>query len=270
MMSDLELRSPANERASLSIPSAAADTSTAFNGAVCSRFGDEYPIETNVLKLPVESKGRTPAQWSNFLPVTPAVYEDLWRVRSLSVLSGESFPVERETTMLTEWLKPVPDGVYLDVGCSTALYARALSSACPQARTVGLDISAGMLREAARKAAAEGRKVFLIQADAESLPFFADSVDGVCMGGTLNELGKGAEQALRECRRVLKPGGRFFCMFLLESDRWQGRLLQEGAKLGGIRFWTDKESRELFRDAGFRIAGMETHGIVCFARLQAG
>lgn len=268
MPSDLELRSPANERASLLVPSAVSNPAVPFNGSVCSRFGDDYPIEHNVLRLPLESRGRTPAQWTNFVPLTPKVYEDLWRVHSLSILTGGPFPMERETALLLQWLEPKPGGVHLDIGCSTGLYARALSQGCPEAQVVGIDISYGMLREAARKVAQEGRKVFLVQADAAALPFFSGSVDGVCMGGTLNELGKDAEKVLRECRRVLKSGGRFFSMHLLQSDTWQGRLLQEAVKLGGIRFWTRSECQEMFREAGFRNIQLETHGIVCFARMD--
>jgi demethylmenaquinone methyltransferase/2-methoxy-6-polyprenyl-1,4-benzoquinol methylase len=77
-------------------------------------------------------------------------------------------------------------------------------------RVVGVDPSAGMLREA-RKAPA-GPIVF---GRAESLPFRDEMFDMLSMGFALRHV-PSLEVAFREYRRVLKPGGR---ILLLEVSR---------------------------------------------------
>jgi len=92
----------------------------------------------------------------------------------------------------------------LDVACGTGVLAcAALDRVGPQGRVVGLDLNADMLSVARRKSAAidwrEGR--------AEALPFPDGSFDAV-----VSQFGfmffEDRPAALREMRRVLRPGGR--------------------------------------------------------------
>jgi len=79
------------------------------------------------------------------------------------------------------------------------------------------DINASMLREAERRLAARGLGdvVSLVEADAESLPFEDESFDAVVIGFGLRNVTR-QEVALREMRRVLRPGGR---LVVLEFSR---------------------------------------------------
>ena len=72
-----------------------------------------------------------------------------------------------------------------------------------------------MLQKAREKAVTEKINLFLIQANAQQIPFFNDTFDIVAMGGTLNEVSN-TIQVLTEIRRVLRPNGRFFIMYLLK------------------------------------------------------
>lgn len=77
---------------------------------------------------------------------------------------------------------------------------------------VGLDFSRGMLLQA-RSRARHDPTVVLVEADAERLPFRDGSVDVTTCSHAFYELrGEGAERALGEIVRVLKPGGRFLMM----------------------------------------------------------
>ena len=103
----------------------------------------------------------------------------------------------------------------LDVATGTGLLARVAKSVVGQAgRVVGVDPSAGMLREA-RKAPA-GPIVF---GRAESLPFRDEKFDMLSMGFALRHV-PSLDVAFREYRRVLKPGGR---ILLLEVSRPAGK-----------------------------------------------
>jgi ubiquinone/menaquinone biosynthesis C-methylase UbiE len=263
----LELRSPKYERASVVVPEEAAHLQKSFNGTICSNKGDEYPIQNNIVDLLAEDAvDMSWAQSSNHWKVTAALYEDIWRKRSLSILTGDEFPIQKEQELLIKWLNPRRDHRYLDIGCSTALYGRMLKQEAADCEVVSLDFSRQMLEEARLKSEAEEADMYLLRADARYLPFFSATFDGISMGGTLNEL-TDPTKVLYEARRVIKKDGTFFMMHLVKADAWYVRLLQDSTEWGGIKFWTVDESNELFRQTGFRIADQFSKGIVCFTKL---
>ncbi|MEX0608751.1 MAG: class I SAM-dependent methyltransferase [Balneolaceae bacterium] len=264
----LELRSPINERAGISIPDEVAHLSVPFNGSVCSQEGDEYQVKNNIIDLlGKEPEFTSIAQSTNHWKITAAIYEDIWRKRSLSLLSGEEFPIEQEYELLIEWTAPKENGFYLDLGCSTALYGRALKAAQKKATIVALDFSSQMLEEARLKAEADETDMVFVRADGRELPFFRKTFDGIVMGGTLNELTEELK-VLYEAKRVIKKDGVLFMMHLIKSDAWYGRLLQESVSLGGIKFWSVDESNKLFDQAGFTVEDQLVKGIVCFSKLK--
>lgn len=263
----LEFRSPKFEQASVSIPEEVSKLQKSFNGTVCSNKGDEYLIKNNVIDfLGKEPVSMTLAQSTNHWKITASVYEDIWRKRSLSILTGEEFSIEKEQELLIEWLHPQPDKIYLDIGCSTALYGRLVKKAQPGCTLVALDFSKQMLEEARLKAEADHTDLYLLRADARQMPFYGATFDGLMMGGTLNEL-MDPLKVLYESRRVVKKGGLFFMMHLVKADAWYTRLLQDSAEFGGIKFWTVDESNQLFERAGFTIVDQFSKGIVCFSKL---
>jgi ubiquinone/menaquinone biosynthesis C-methylase UbiE len=77
---------------------------------------------------------------------------------------------------------------------------------------VGLDFSRGMLQRARGKIGSTPG-VSLVRADAEQLPFRRGSFDAVTCSHAFYELkGEGAERALEEVARILRPGGSFLMM----------------------------------------------------------
>jgi demethylmenaquinone methyltransferase/2-methoxy-6-polyprenyl-1,4-benzoquinol methylase len=78
-------------------------------------------------------------------------------------------------------------------------------------RAIGVDIAEEMLAIGRKKLAPFGKKVELMQADAESLPFASNRFDAAtCSFGIRNVANPSA--ALKEIYRVLKPNGR--CLIL--------------------------------------------------------
>lgn len=263
----LEFRSPKYEQASIAVPKEVSHLQKPFNGTVCSNKGDEYGINNNIVDfMGEEAVSMSWAQSSNHWKLTASIYEDIWRKRSLSILTGEEFPIEKERELLIEWLDPKPGKFYLDIGCSTALYARLVKKERPQCEVVALDFSKQMLEEARIKAEADQTDLYLLRADARHMPFYGATFDGLMMGGTLNEL-TDPLKVLYEARRVVKKEGTFFMMHLVKADAWYARLLQDSAGFGGITFWTVEESNQLFERAGFSVVDQFTKGIVCFSKL---
>ncbi|MDQ3863060.1 MAG: class I SAM-dependent methyltransferase [Actinomycetota bacterium] len=223
--------------------------------------GETYEIKDGYLEL---LKARTGADnvanLTNFLPGAGRAYEPLWRVRALSLLTGEPFPNERELGIITGLLGPIRS--YIDLGCSAGLYTRSLSGNLEGA--VGIDISPSMLREATRRASAIGAKPSFVRANAKNLPFFDASFAGAVCGGTLNEVGDPA-RVLRETYRVLEPGGRLAIMGILRAGTPRGRRLQRFLSAGGIRFFHPDELHSLLDHAGFEPDTHQTYGPVFFA-----
>lgn len=217
---------------------------------------------------PIPRRPRTSAQKSNFFPLTALLYEDLWRKRSLGILSRQPFPIRQELALLREWLSKCKSGTILDVGCSTGLYARALASEFPSASVTAVDMSKPMLKEARKRATREGVNVSFVLADAIALPFEEGQFGALAMGGTLNELGPDTEIVLKECGRVLKKDGLFFMMYLLKSEKKGGRFLQSVLKSGGLRFWSAEEAKGLFSDAGLEQIRFQHFGVVAFSLLR--
>lgn len=74
-------------------------------------------------------------------------------------------------------------------------------------RVVSLDLMAGMLREARTARGHLASRPRLVQADAQALPLTGHRFDRVFCCGVLYHV-PNCGQALREMRRVLRPGGR--------------------------------------------------------------
>lgn len=108
----------------------------------------------------------------------------------------------------------LPKGaVLLDVGCGGGQHAVQIARKRPDLRVVGIDISTTMVRRSralARRADVTHRTSFDL-GDAMKLAFDSDSFDAVFCAGPLKQLPCKA-CALRECLRVLRPGGRLLAM----------------------------------------------------------
>lgn len=266
-MKTLSIRSPKHDRESIEIPAAVRFLQKPFSGTICSKSGDEYTIEQNVINLLGDvTQESTLAQMTNHWKLTASMYEDVWRLKALSLMTGEDFPIQEEQRLVIDWTGVKQEGLYLDAGCSTALYARTLLKNSPDLDVVALDFSKEMLQEARKRCINESVNPYLFLANASAIPFFSESFDGIVCGGTLNEF-YDPMKVLYEFKRVIKKDGTVFMMHLLTADSWYGKVLQEPIKLGGIKFWSQSESNEMFEKAGFVVAKQIVRGIVCFTRL---
>ncbi len=118
----------------------------------------------------------------------------------------------------------------LEIGVGTGRALPALARAVgPDGRVLGIDLSSGMLQVARRHSASSrpGRTIGLQRGDARTLPYRSERFDAVFMSFTL-ELFDEADVpvVLWEVRRVLRRGGRFCVVSLVEGEptTWRARL----------------------------------------------
>ncbi len=113
------------------------------------------------------------------------------------------------------------DEQVLDVCTGTGKLAFLLSGKVGQGGSVlGVDFSREMLHEAGRKLGPRTSRVRFAYSDAKDLDFPEESFHAVTVSFGMRNIPDTAA-ALRQARRVLKPGGRFCCLELTPpTNRW--------------------------------------------------
>ena len=166
----------------------------------------------------------------------------------------------RDAAFFVPHLKP--DMQVLDCGCGPGGISVTLASFVPQGRVVGMDVEESQLELGRREVQQRGIvNVEFQHASVYALPFADETFDAVLAHAVLYHLAEPA-QALRELRRVLKPGG----VIGLRDTDGDGDLyypLQEDVE----RFWSltsrviehnggdtrfGRTQRRLLRETGFQ------------------
>ena len=106
-------------------------------------------------------------------------------------------------------------GNLLDLATGSGVLAGTLARACPETEIVGADFSLPMLQ----RARASGRVARLVAADAMQLPFASGVFDAVTVAFGLRNMASYGD-ALREMRRVLRPGGHVLILDFSVPGGW--------------------------------------------------
>jgi ubiquinone/menaquinone biosynthesis C-methylase UbiE len=106
----------------------------------------------------------------------------------------------------------------LDIGCGTGRFLDFVKQAWPRLHVIGLDLSDAYIRYAKRRLRQRSRTSFVVS-KAEAIPLPDASQDAVTSIFLFHELPpKVRRGALRECARVLKPGGRLILLDSLQRN----------------------------------------------------
>jgi demethylmenaquinone methyltransferase/2-methoxy-6-polyprenyl-1,4-benzoquinol methylase len=144
-----------------------------------------------------------------------------WYDTAIAFLSFGSGSWYRRDALTRAGLKP--GDRLLDLATGTGVVARAASSITGD--IVGADPSIGMLK-AGRDALPR------VQATSEALPFASGSFDFMTIGFALRHFAD-LDLAFRECRRVLRPGGRLLILEITAPESRVARTLL-GAYMGAV------------------------------------
>jgi len=149
---------------------------------------------------------------------------------------------ERMRDDCIELLGVSEDDYVLDVGCGTGFATTGLLEHTPNVE--GLDQSAHQLAKAREKEELDG--VEFVRGDAENLPYADETFDAVWSSGSI-EYWPSPVDALREARRVTKPGGR---VLVVGPRRPSNRVLAALAD-SVMLFYDKEEATRMFRESGW-------------------
>jgi SAM-dependent methyltransferase len=207
------------------------------------------------------SKPEAKPDWGNQYRL---VASEKWKSKSAAM--GQ--PV---TDALVEYAQAAPGMRVLDLASGTGEPAISLASRVgPDGHVTATDLSAGLLEIAEHRAQARGLKNFTtVQADAHSLPFPDNSFDlATSRFGVM--FFHDAVAALRELRRVLRPGARarFLVWGPVEQPYWQSMMGVVHRHVGGpllppdgpnpFRYAKPGSLSAVLRGAGFNRVEEET------------
>lgn len=117
-----------------------------------------------------------------------------------------------------------PGEQVLEVAVGTGVQLVRLTGANRGGRTVGVEISDGMLAKARRRVEAAAPSVELLKASALKLPFVDESFDLLVNSYMLDLLFRDdIPHALAEFKRVLRPGGRLLLSNMTKGERRRHR-----------------------------------------------
>jgi len=131
-------------------------------------------------------------------PWTPTSWQECYKQTRFS-----EYTAERELAIIEELLEAGPSDVILDAGCGYGRVAEQLLS--KGAQVVGVDISREMVIHCNRELQGDFAGAI---ADIGNLPFRDSSFDKIVCVGVLVHV-ESPQQVIRECARVLRPGGTF-------------------------------------------------------------
>jgi ubiquinone/menaquinone biosynthesis C-methylase UbiE len=139
------------------------------------------------------------------------------------------------------------DARVLDVGCGSGWATRLLAERAPHGRVVGIDIADEMIKLARETSTSFANLEFHV-ASAENLPFSNEFTHAFSMESLYYYADMLA--ALREIKRVLKPGGLFVTVVDLYQENEPSQQWIDQLKVP-VQFLSIAQYRSLFERAGF-------------------
>ena len=168
------------------------------------------------------------------------LYEDAYSRRVVTNVTCLLEHLHRET------VKRVGSGKVLDVGCGPGFLLARLSS--PHREVYGIEISS-----AVKLAKIYATEASVCAADARKLPFKSNNFDWLLCIEVLEHIE--GDEAIKECLRVLKPGGK--ALFSVPNKNGPG----DGRTPGHVRSFTFASFVKYVQQVGFELTSARKMGL---------
>ena len=217
----------------------------------CAACGRHYPVEDGVVRFMGQPDDFYEGAYENHVRFDPKS-EKPWHIWPLWLINSGYLWLVRNF---------VPQGAsVIELGCAGGVVYFG-----KRYRVIGCDLSLSSLKKLARV------YEICIQADASQfIPLPDNSVDAVVSSYFWEHIPPDLKPSiLRECRRVLRPGGKLVFLYDVETDNPLIRRYKKNPALyrrlfiegdGHLGYQPQEENLSLFRTAGFRVlehSGME-------------
>jgi ubiquinone/menaquinone biosynthesis C-methylase UbiE len=228
------------------------------DGLLCRSCMSRFPIRNSIVDMAGQDPDEmiTPFQRIMQTPAVVSVYEKFWRRIGYFLASSRSFGKEMKTVLGIGGNKNT--GLALDLACGTGVFTRPLAK--QGGLVIGLDLSWPMLKYAQREMEKDGpRNILFVRATAFCIPFVDETFSHVNCCGALHLFSR-TDAALKEIRRVLRPGGYFSAQTTIRPNYSAGfaYVLEKFIRFG---FFNEKELREKVAREGFSFIESERHRI---------
>lgn len=151
-----------------------------------------------------------------------------------------------------ELMNVEPGHSVLEIGFGNGRLISKMAELMNEGSVMGIDISGVMIRQASRKNKEHIRsgKVKLLLASVENIPANDDSFDRIFTANTIY-FWPDPEANILEIKRVLKPGGKFYCALRLRDDMMRMPIVRNNREIF-INLFSRQEIIHLLENSGFK------------------
>jgi len=193
-------------------------------------------FEVNGDRVPIAAYDIGASGWNDALTT---MHEDLAGTAHPIDVASRRHAVDQLTRHLVR-----PDGVVMEVGCSSGYLLQDIRRALPEASLIGVDYVRGPLEALAGSMPT----VPILQFDLTRCPLPDACIDAVVLLNVLEHI-EDDVSAIRQLSRILKPGG----VAVIEIPAGPGLFDVYDKQLMHFRRYRRKDAVSLFQNAGFQV-----------------
>jgi SAM-dependent methyltransferase len=238
----------------------------------CTNCGKSYEIRDGIPDFLLEDLAQSAhpvLRKVRMIDLLARIYETkLWYPQVLRLAAGKDTMTLPD---LIAWVQEVigsVSGYVLDVACGPGTFGRHIANS--SRRVYGIDISTGMLKRGVNLARREQvTNISFARAQAETLPFEAETFDAAICGGSLH-LFADAVVALREISRTLKSDSPMAIITVTSGPAGllQFRRVFNYARKRGLRMFEVPALEQMLGEAGFKSCQCKTSGSLLTVRAE--
>lgn len=151
-----------------------------------------------------------------------------------------------------------PDSAILEIGFGNGRLISKMGEILTDGKITGIDISKVMVNQAERKniQLVNSGKLELIEASVEEIPAGNENFDKIFTANTIY-FWPNPEENIKEVKRTLKPGGKFYCALRLKDEMMNNKMI--GSNRGIFKnLFSKNDIKTFLKRSGFKDVTVHT------------